>query len=180
MSIETIARRYSVALADVVAGSGQVDIVKAELGEWQRLISGNSDLQSVFSNPAIPHANKEKLLEGLLEKTRPAKQTANFLRILLKNGRLTELGEINTRFESELESRGGIVSAEVSSARELPEGDRNELRINLEKLTGKKIKIDFATDPNLIGGVVTRIGSTVYDGSVKTQLENLKEQLVNG
>ncbi|MEP7075267.1 MAG: ATP synthase F1 subunit delta [Acidobacteriota bacterium] len=180
MSVETIARRYSVALADVVAGSGQVDLVKAELGDWQRLISGNSDLRSVFSNPAIPHANKEKLLEGLLEKTRPAKSTANFLRILLKNGRLTELGEINTRFESELEARGGILAAEVRSARELPENERSELRINLEKLTGKKMKIDFATDPDLIGGVVTRIGSTVYDGSVKTQLENLKEQLVNG
>ena len=99
---------------------------------------------------------------------------------MLKNGRLTELGEINTRFESELESRDGVVAAEVRSAHELPEAQRNELRINLEKLTGKKIKIDFATDPNLIGGVVTRIGSTVYDGSVKTQLENLREQLVNG
>jgi len=180
MSVETIARRYSSALADVVVKSGETELVKGELGEWERLISGNDDLKSVFSNPAIPHLNKEKLLEGLLEKTRPAKSTANFLRILLRNGRLTELGDINERFESELEARSGVVSAEITSAREIPEAERSALRANLEKLTGKKIKISFNIDDRIIGGVVTRIGSTVYDGSVKTQLENLKERLVNG
>lgn len=180
MSVETVARRYSSALADVVVNSGETETIKRELGEWQKLISGNSDLQNVLSNPAIPHANKEKLLEGLIEKTRPAKTTANFLKILLKNGRLTELGEINDRFEWELESRSGVVSAEVTSARELPDQERAALHASLEKLTGKRVKVNFNIDKNIIGGVVTRVGSTVYDGSVKTQLENLKEQLVNG
>jgi F-type H+-transporting ATPase subunit delta len=180
MSIETIARRYSSALADVMVKSGETEIVKSELGEWERMIRENADLQNVFSNPAIPHSNKEKLLEGLLEKTRPARSTANFLRILLRNGRLTELGVIKDRFESELEERSGIVSAEVTSARELPQGDRSELRSNLEKLTGKKVKLNFNIDQNIIGGVVTRVESTVYDGSVRTQLENLKKQLVEG
>lgn len=180
MSIETIARRYSTALADVMVKSGETEIVKSELREWERMISENADLQNVFSNPAIPHANKEKLLESLLEKTRPARSTANFLRILLRNGRLTELGVIKDRFESELEERSGIVSAEVTSARELPQGERSELRSNLEKLTGKKVKLNFNIDQNIIGGVVTRVESTVYDGSVRTQLENLKKQLVEG
>jgi len=180
MSVETIARRYATALADVVVKSGETDEVRSELRGWEKLIGENSDLQSAFSNPTIPHANKEKVLESLLERTKPSRTAANFLRILLKNGRLTELAQINERFAAELEKRSGIVSAQIVSARELPEGERAELRSNLEKLTGKKVNINFNIDTDLIGGVVTRLGSTVYDGSVKTQLENLKEELING
>jgi F-type H+-transporting ATPase subunit delta len=90
------------------------------------------------------------------------------------------LDEINERFATVLEERSGVVSANVTSARELPDSEKSELRLNLEKLTGKRLNINFGIDENIIGGVVTRIGSTVYDGSVRTQLENLKEQLVNG
>ena len=180
MSVETIARRYATALADVVEKSGDAETIRGELRGWEKLIGENSDLQSAFSNPTIPHANKEKVLESLLERTKPSRTAANFLRILLKNGRLTELAQINERFAAELEERSGIVSAQIVSARELPEGERAELRSNLEKLTGKKVNINFNIDTDLIGGVVTRLGSTVYDGSVKTQLENLKEELING
>ena len=90
------------------------------------------------------------------------------------------LDEINERFASVIEERSGVVSAIVTSARELPDGERAELRSNLERLTGKRVNINFNIDEKLIGGVVTRIGSTVYDGSVKTQLQNLKEQLIRG
>jgi F-type H+-transporting ATPase subunit delta len=99
---------------------------------------------------------------------------------LLRNNRLTELGEISERFESVLAERSGVVSAEIISARELPAGERKEFEKNLEKLTGKTVSVNYAVDADIIGGVVTRIGSTVYDGSVKTKLENLREQLVNG
>jgi F-type H+-transporting ATPase subunit delta len=180
MSVETVARRYATALADVVMPSDEIETVRRELRDWEKLIDENGDLRSAFNNPAIQHANKEKVLENLLQRTRPSKTAANFLRILLRNGRLTELGEINHRFAAELEERSGVVSAEIVSARELPDVERSELRTNLEKLTGKKVNINFNIDTELIGGVVTRVGSTVYDGSVKTQLENLKEQLVNG
>jgi len=133
---------------------------------------------SLFRNPAIAHMNKEKVLESLLERTKPSKTTSNFLRILLRNGRLSELTHINDRFVAVLEERSGSVMANVSSARELSDSQRNELKVNLEKITGKQIKLEFNVDPNLIGGVVTRIGSTIYDSSVKTQLENLKEELI--
>jgi len=93
---------------------------------------------------------------------------------------LMGLDEINERFALVIEERSGVVSAKVTSARELPDSERTELRSNLEKLTGKRLNINFGIDENIIGGVVTRIGSTVYDGSVRTQLENLKQQLVNG
>ncbi len=178
MSVETISRRYATALADVVMKSGETEMVKSELKAWEQLIAANADLQTAFGNPSIPHASKEKVLEGLLAKTRPSRTTANFLRVLLRNSRLTELREINTRFESVLEERSGSLSADVTSARELSEAQRADLRSNIEKLTGRQVKLNFTVEPDLIGGVVTRIGSTVYDGSVKTQLENLKEEMI--
>ena len=180
MSTETIARRYAVALADAVIGTGETETVRREVAQCAELFATSADLQNVFTNPAITHANKEKVLEGLIAKIRPGKMTANFLRVLLKNSRLSELGEINDRFEAVLAERSGIVSAEIISARELPANERAEFEKNLERITGKKVNIAFAIDQNIIGGVVTRIGSTVFDGSVRTKLENLKEQLVNG
>jgi len=180
MANETIARRYASALADVVLSSDDTETVKSELGMFSQLFAANEDLQNVFGNPSIAAANKERVLNGLLDKAKPSKTTANFLRVLLRNGRLTDVAEVNTRFDSVLQERRNIVSAEITSARELPPDEKREFELSLEKLTGKEININFAVDPELIGGVVTRIGSTVYDGSVRTKLENLKEQLVNG
>ena len=180
MSVETIARRYSAALADIVLETGETEAVKTELAIWNALFADNANLRNVFSNPAITHVNKEKLLENLIARSKPGKTTANFLRILLRNGRLTELGAINERFDSVLEERSGVVFANITSARELPDTERNAFQSNLEKLTGKRVRIDYKVNNEIIGGVVTRIGSTVYDGSVKTKLENLKEQLISG
>lgn len=180
MSVETIARRYGTALADVVIKTGETETVKAELKTWEEMMTSSADLLSAFSNPAIAHLDKEKVLESLISKAAPSRTTANFLRVLLKNNRLTELGDINDKFVAILEERGGIVAAHVTAARELSDDQKAELRSNLEKLTGKKVHLNFEINKEIIGGVVTRIGSTVYDSSVKTQLENLKEQLING
>ncbi len=180
MSRETIARRYSTALADVVLETGETETVKAELSDLTELFRSSTDLQTVFTNPAITHVNKERVLDDLIAKLKPLKTTANFLRVLLQNGRLTEIGEIDDRFDAVLQERSGVVSAEITSARELPANERTEFQTNLERLTGKKVNINYAVNKDIIGGVVTRIGSTVYDGSVKTKLENLREELVNG
>lgn len=178
MSNETVGRRYATALADVVLKSGQSDKVKGELRSWQELIEGNPDLHTAFANPSIAASKKEGVLEGLLGKTKPSKTTSNFLRVLLRNGRLTDLADINSRFDTVLEERSGAVTGDVISAHPLTESDRSELVANLEKLTGKKVKLNFGIDKDLIGGVVARIGSTVYDGSVRTQLEHLREKLL--
>ena len=178
MSVETVARRYAGALADIVLKNGDVEIVKNELTDWYQVLDTNNDLLDVFRNPAIAQHNKEKILDKLLEKAKPSATTANFLRLLLRNGRLTELGEINDRFETVLAERRGEVTGQVVSARPLGEAEKSDIRANLEKLTGKKVKLNFATNENIIGGVVATIGSTIYDGSVKTQLENLKQQMI--
>ena len=178
MSVETVARRYALALADVVSQANETDLVKTELKSWEQLINSSADLQTAFGNPSISHANKEKVLEGLIAKTQPTKTTANFLRVLLRNSRLTEIGEINEKFAHVLEERSGVVSAQITSARPLSEAEKSEMKINLAKLSGKTVNLNFETDETLIGGVVTRLGSTVYDGSVKTQLEELKQQMI--
>lgn len=180
MSTETIARRYSVALADVVIASGETESIKSELEILGTLFAANADLHNVFSNPAIAQANKIKVLDGLLAKTQPSKTTANFLKVLLQNGRLGDLGAINIRFAAVLEERSGHVNAKITSARELPPEEKAEFESNLENITGKKVTINYSIDREIIGGVITRIGSTVYDGSVKTKLETLREQLING
>ncbi len=180
MSVETVARRYASALADVVVKSGETEIVRSELKIWEELVNSNANLQDAFANPAIAHLSKEKVLESLLVKAKPTTTTANFLRVLLRNSRLTELGQINEKFASVLEERSGVVAANITSARELSVAEKSDLQANLAKLTGKQVNLNFDINEEIIGGVVTRIGSTVYDGSVKTQLENLREQLING
>ncbi|HMJ07868.1 MAG TPA: ATP synthase F1 subunit delta [Pyrinomonadaceae bacterium] len=180
MSVETVARRYGTALADVVEKTSETNAVREELRIWEQLIDGNAELQSVIANPAITQLRKENVLNGLLAKTNPTRTTANFLRVLLRNGRLTDLGEINRKFDAVLQERSGTVAATVTSARDLSENEKSALRSNLEKLTGRQVNLSFDIDNEIIGGVVTRVGSTVYDGSVKAQLANLREQLVNG
>lgn len=178
MAGETIARRYAGALADVVAKSGDTNDIQTELRQWETMIVSNPDLLEVFNNPSIQQENKEKVLESLIARAQPTKTTANFLRILLRNGRLTDIAQINEKFSTVLDERNGIVSAQITSARLLSPVQQSEIQANLEKMTGKRISPSFATDETIIGGVVTRIGSTVYDGSVKTQLENLKQQMI--
>ncbi len=179
MSVETVARRYAVALADVAVKSGESAAVRSELSEWVRLLEDNGSLWAVFSNPSIAHLDKENILETIIGKTGTSRITANFLRVLLKNGRLVLLAEVRDRFEAELEERAGNVVARVTSARELSETEKKELSANLSALTGKNIKPEYSVDASLIGGVVTQVGSIVYDGSVKTKLENLREELIN-
>jgi F-type H+-transporting ATPase subunit delta len=178
MSIELIARRYATALADSVGSNYQT--VQAELNSFNAIIVENSNLSGLFSNPAFAQTDKSNVLNTLIEKTKPTNQTANFLRILLENGRLNDLNAINKTFVSVLEERSGMVAANVTSARELTASEQSDLVKNLEQMSGKNVTLKFNIDKEIIGGIVTRIGSTVYDSSVKTQLENLKSELVNG
>jgi F-type H+-transporting ATPase subunit delta len=177
LSVQTVARRYAAALADVVAAGGEARQVQEELSAWELMIRNNAQLQEVFSNPTIPYDQKRKVLSTLITRTRVRPVTANFLQVLLQNQRLTELGEVNKRFAHVLDERSGIVSAQVTTARPVPENSQQALRDKLTQLTGKQVRLSFMTDEELIGGIVTRIGSTVYDGSVRTQLQQVKEKM---
>jgi F-type H+-transporting ATPase subunit delta len=177
MSVQTVARRYASALADVVLERGEALKVQAELLEWGRMFQANPLLPEVFRNPTIALDKKRAVLNKLIERAKPGETTANFLKVLLQNQRLTELDEISQKFAELLDVRAGMVAATVTTARSVPENAQQELQAKLVSVTGKKVRINFTTDPELIGGLVTRIGSTVYDGSVRNHLQLIKEKM---
>lgn len=172
-----MARRYAAALADVVTARGEARQVQEELSAWELMMQSNEGLLEVFRNPTVPYDQKRKVLTALIGRARVRPTTANFLQVLLQNHRLIDLGEINKRFAQVLDERAGVVSAEVTTARPVPESSQQALRAKLSSLTGKEVRLSFKTDEELIGGMVTRIGSTIYDGSVRNQLELAKEKL---
>jgi F-type H+-transporting ATPase subunit delta len=177
MSVQTVARRYASALADVVLESGEAREVQSELVVWQQMLDSHDNLRAAFANPTIALDQKRAVLNRLIELSRPRQTTTNFLKVLLHNQRLTELAEINQKLAQILDERAGTVAATVTTARPIPADVHERLRGTLASLTGKKVRIDFITDPGLIGGVVTRIGSTVYDGSVRNQLQQIKDRM---
>jgi len=177
LSSQTVARRYASALADVTLAQSEATEVQAELVAWGEMISSNAPLLEAFSNPTVAYDQKAKVLSELIRRTSVRPTTANFLRLLLRNQRLAELPAVNAKFAQVLDERAGVVSAQVTSARPVPEATRSALEQKLGEVTGKKVRLTFATDESLLGGIVTRIGSTIYDGSVRDQLRRLGEEL---
>ena len=172
-----VARRYATALADVVTARGEAQEVKEELAAWSEMMQSNEQLLEVFRNPTIPYEQKRKVLSTLVARARVRPTTANFLQVLLQNQRLAELSEVNKRFAQILDERSGVVSAEVTTARPVAQSSQAALRDKLAAMTGKSVRLSFTTDEELIGGIVTRIGSTIYDGSVRNQLQQVRERL---
>jgi F-type H+-transporting ATPase subunit delta len=156
---------------------GEQDLIQAELATWEKMISENHHLLEAFSNPTVVYEQKSKVLNELIARTKVQPTTANFLRVLLKNQRLAELPQVNAKLAQVLDERAGVLSAQITSARAVSEKNKVLLEERLAALTGKKPRLTFELDESLLGGVVTRIGSTVYDGSVRSQLKRLREEL---
>jgi F-type H+-transporting ATPase subunit delta len=178
LSSQAVARRYAVALADVVLAHGEAQEVREELAAWDVLVRSNAELLEVFRHPAITFEQKRSVLDELISRARPRPTTANFLKVLLQNGRLAELGEVSAQFAQELDRRSGVVTAQVTTARPLSSDAQEALRARLGQLTGSRVRLQFEVDDELIGGVVTRIGSTLYDGSVRGRLQQIKQRMV--
>lgn len=172
-----VARRYATALADVVTARGEAQEVREELRDWAGMMQSNEQLLEVFRNPTIPYEQKRKVLNTLITRARVRPTTANFLQVLLQNHRLADLNEVNKRFTQILDERSGMVSAEVTTARPVAQPAQDALRAKLAAMTGKNVRLSFTTDEELIGGIVARIGSTIYDGSVRNQLQQVRERM---
>jgi len=177
LSLQTVARRYATALADVAIERREEREVQNELDQWAEMIEGHPQLKEVFANPTIVYDHKRKVLEDLISRTRVRETTASFLRVLLKNQRLSQLRAIAERFGQVLDERGGLVAAHVTTARPLPEDLKNSLHETLVTATGRKVRLSFTTDETIIGGLVARIGSTIFDGSVQSQLDRLANEM---
>ena len=177
MSVQMIARRYASALADVILERGEAKEVQHELRQWEEVLRASAALQEVFRNPTIALDQKRAVLNKLIDRAKPRPTTTNFLKVLLQNQRLTELPEINQKVAEILDERAGMVAATVTTARPVPTKIQQSLEQRLTRVTQKKVRLNFEQDPDVIGGLVTRIGSTVYDGSVRNQLQLIKEKM---
>jgi F-type H+-transporting ATPase subunit delta len=179
MSVTTIANRYARALADVITERGEMNEVVAELNNFSTLLSQHEQLRGVFASPVIPIERKRNVLNELLSRLKLRPTSSNFLQLLLSNLRLHNLDQMLLALSRELDVRTNVVLAEVTTAREINDQEKALLRDKLKTATGKDVRLQFRTDPNLIGGVVTRIGSVIYDGSIKNQLAQMKQRLMN-
>ena len=180
MTLSAVAARYANALADVVtSGSSALNPQQAvaELQSFDAILRGSSELHNALLTPAVPASRKKAVVGRLADLLRLSRITRNFLFVLIDHRRITSLSDIIRMFEEVVDARLGFAQANVASAAELNDAERRALTERLERLTGKRIRMRFSLDPSLIGGAVARIGSTVYDGSVKAQLETLGRRL---
>jgi len=177
LSLQTVARRYATALADVAIERREERQIQNELDQWAAMMESSPQLKEVFANPTIVHDHKRKVLEELIARSRVKDTTASFLRVLLKNQRLAQLRDIAARYGQVLDERSGVLAGSVTTARPITEELKKTLHETLSTATGRTVRLSFDTDEQIIGGMVARIGSTVFDGSVQSHLERLAEGL---
>lgn len=175
-----VSSRYAHALADAVTGTSAPagsDAVDQQLQDFVAMTHASADLRNVLLNPAVATAKKKSLIAALGVKMGLSAAAKNFLFVLVDHKRIGLLEEILPLFRADIDERLGRVEAHVASAAALSQKDRASLEAALAVKTGKKVRATYAVDPALIGGVVTRVGSTVYDGSVREHLRVLREKL---
>lgn len=180
MTATALAKRYAEALADVVTASGaglRAQEVLTHLRAFEDAFTRSAGMHNALTSPAVPVSRKKAAVGRIAEMLGAAPIARNFLFVLIDHHRLPALKEILDEFELVLDERLGFSRAEISSARELNEPQRKLLNGRLEQLTGKRLRMRFEVDTSLIGGVVARIGSTVYDGSLRGQLHSLRRRL---
>jgi F-type H+-transporting ATPase subunit delta len=177
MTLSAVNTRYANALADVVTAGGSAvrpqDAV-SELRAFAAALEGSTELQNALVTPA---GRKRAVVGRIAEILKLSRIARNFLFVLIDHRRIAALSDIINSFEQIVDERLGFARADVSAAREMSEPQRASLASVLERLTGKRIRMRFTVDERLIGGAVARIGSTVYDGSVRGQLASLGHRL---
>jgi F-type H+-transporting ATPase subunit delta len=176
--VASVASTYARAFADVVF-SAHLDANRAVAGlrEIARLLEESADLRRVWENPAVPADQKRRLLDAIVQREGIDKPVRNLVAVLIDHRRVQFLPRIIEQLEKELDARMGFAEAQISSARELSEAEKRALEVEIEKTTGKKVRARYALDPSLLGGAMVRVGSTIYDGSVKGQLEKIREAM---
>lgn len=173
--------RYARAFLDVVTAAHlDTAALDKQLADFEATWDGSLELQTFFQNPAVTALQKVGILDKLNAKLGLQKELRNLLAVLINNDRIGHVHEVAAAYRKELQEQLGIRQAEIVTARELNSEERNQLIAGVGKLAGAQIQADFKLDGSILGGVVVRIGSTVYDGSVRGQLDRLKEVLVAG
>jgi len=181
--LSVVSARYARALVDVVtepASKTDPQQVLSQLRAVQHLIQESPILQNALASPAVAPSRKRAVMRRLLDPMGVLEKVRNFVYVVIDHRRAHEFASIVDAFETLLDERLGFVAAEVRSATSLTPAQTAQLEAQVSRLAGKKAKLKFLSDPTLIGGVVARVGSTVYDGSVRGQLERLRTKLGAG
>jgi F-type H+-transporting ATPase subunit delta len=172
---------YARAFADVVTSAKlNITAIDQQLADFLATWDGSRELREVFENPAIPAVQKVAIVDKMNARLGMMRQLRNLIAVLINNDRIASVHEVVAAYRAELQERQGIRQAEIVTARELSEQERTTLLAGVRQLAGAKVQPTFKLDKSILGGTVVRIGSTVYDGSVRGRLERLKEALTAG
>jgi len=174
----SVAGRYARAFAEVVV-EHRMDPAQTiqELNSVAELMNSSLELRNVLQNPAVAHKQKLGLLDAIIGRMSGSKMLRNFLAVLIDQRRIREINEIAEQFKHELNQRLGIAEAQISAIRELTPEEKQLLEKKIAAMTGKVVRASYSQDANLLGGAVVRVGSTIYDGSVRGQLQRIKQQI---
>ena len=174
----SVAGTYARAFADVILRA-RLDAERSvvELRSIAKLLRENVELRRVWENPSVPLDQKHRLLDAIVQRDKILRQVRNLIALLIDHRRIDFLGRIVSQLEKELDARLGIAEAEITSSRELSDAEKHEFETQVAKLTGKKVRAQYARDASLLGGAMLRVGSTIYDGSLRGQLEKMKETI---
>lgn len=175
--IGIIAKRYAKALADLSVERKNVDKVRADLASIVETVEANPALQKVFANPSVTGGERTAIVAEIAVRLKLQAETRRFLEYLAGNGRIRFVREIRAAFEALLAERENRAMARLTTASDAKQADLAAVAKSLERLTGKTVEISAAVDPSLIGGATARIGSVIYDGSIRTQLAKMRERL---
>ena len=178
--MSVLALRYAHAFASVTSSKNlDTSAVQQQLNDFNDALAESRALREVLGNPAIPADEKLKVLDAISARVNMLPQVRNFLAVIMDNQRLSELNEIVAEYHAVVDEQSGMAEAEITSAHPLNDQDRAELESQVAKLAGGRVRTTYRQDETLLGGAVVRIGSTVYDGSIRAQLQQLKQKLVS-
>lgn len=170
--------KYAEALVEVAEENRSIEVVSADLKTFTELLMGNDELLAVFSMPSVSLTAKRRILEEIASRLRLARIVVNFLLLLLDRGRIDQLDAVFSAYQEVLDERSGVVRVGVVSSHPLGKTIRNQLKVKMNRLTGQSVKITYDVDETLIGGLKLQFGSMVFDGTIRTQLEELRRRVV--
>ena len=177
MQSGSLARRYAKAIFEIGVATGNLDKFGIDIRALAHAMRDSHELVTALSNPAIRREDRRKVIEALLAAIGAHSITRNVVHLLLDRERMQSLPYISRELDAMIEAKAGRVHAEITSARPLDAAQLQQITAALEKLSGKKVSVDKHEDPELLGGVVAKIGDVVYDGSLRAQLNALRDEL---
>ena len=173
----SLSRRYAKAVIAIGQDHGNLDQMGADLRSLAKAMHDSVELVTALTNPAIRRNDRRKVLDALLQRIGAQQQTKNLVYLLLDGERLSSVAGIAREVAAMIQAKGGHVTAEIVSARPLDATQLGQITVALERLSGKKVDVTKREDPELLGGVVAKVGDVVYDGSLRTQLRTLRDEL---